>query len=1027
MSLLDDYVNVTSVPNGGASGGGGGIDVVASDLDDRQDEERSRLGMFRVDQVTLPGSLNIVSAAVQNNILFLALAIGRLMRIDLAEPAEILDIEIPRTGKSGDVDAIHKIHLDPTGSHLVISLQRGDNLYWHQKLGKVAKLGKVKGVIEAIGWSPDGNKHSTKEILIALKSGSVYESWIESAEGFTRSLERHVKLVWTGPEGSDTSLTGLHMYKGATSRDRHVLIATNRSLLHFSAQLAPNTSEGPSLAQLFTGQPGVHACEGPLPQSILRIVPDDDAPSKLHFAWACDAGVLHGPAPTCPAAESSFEDASMLPHATEISKAAHQLQMIMTAYHILVLYGRELHAYNRLDRREVYHERLSEPEQVLAITSDAAQQTYWLHTQSKLFEIVVTDEARELWDVYLKRKDFASAAKHASGQRQIDLVNEAEAQNQMSSMRFDAAAEAFAKSSAPVEQVALAFMAKEERDALRLYLTKKLELARRNAEMQRMMLATWIIELLMNKMNALDDLQNIADGLRKDAADGKKAIEQIKNEFERFVQRYRVDLDPSTIYALISSYGREDELLTFANVVGDYHYIVHYQIGKDRYAAALEVLVKHPEIDLMYATAGILLPEIPTQVVELWMRVTELEPLRLLPAILLYSSRRQTSLADNQAVRYLQFAIRNRGEASPAIHNALIGIYARDCGEDESELLAYIRSQGREPRYDTDFALRQCREHGRTISCVNIYANVGLYEQALELALRHDDIDLAKTVADRVDGDPSLRKKFWLSIATVTIERRGISAAIELSKENDVLRIEDLLPHFTDDTPLDEFKEDICTALESYADRIADLQREMESSDRATETIGRSLQELDRRLAVVHLGDICFKCDKPLLQRQFFVFPCQHAFHSDCLLQNALQNASATQRRRIAQLQTRLSRSAQNQATSAAAVAANRARSPTPSVQSRASSVRPNGSKPSASTTSAAPLGRQAVATAAAAVSAAGAKAADADLARAREELDDLIAAECILCGGAMIKAIDRPFVDANDRAMANEAASWKI
>ncbi len=45
-------------------------------------------------------------------------------------------------------------------------------------------------------------------------------------------------------------------------------------------------------------------------------------------------------------------------------------------------------------------------------------------------------------------------------------------------------------------------------------------------------------------------------------------------------------------------------------------------------------------------------------------------------------------------------------------------------------------------------------------------------------------------------------------------DRKAIKPAIEIMKESDCLKIEDLLPHFPDFVVIDDFKDDICSALE---------------------------------------------------------------------------------------------------------------------------------------------------------------------------------------------------------------------
>lgn len=38
--------------------------------------------------------------------------------------------------------------------------------------------------------------------------------------------------------------------------------------------------------------------------------------------------------------------------------------------------------------------------------------------------------------------------------------------------------------------------------------------------------------------------------------------------------------------------------------------------------------------------------------------------------------------------------------------------------------------------YNLDYALRLCSQNGRVESCVHIYSNMGLYEEAVNLALK---------------------------------------------------------------------------------------------------------------------------------------------------------------------------------------------------------------------------------------------------------------------------------------------------
>jgi len=124
-----------------------------------------------------------------------------------------------------------------------------------------------------------------------------------------------------------------------------------------------------------------------------------------------------------------------------------------------------------------------------------------------------------------------------------------------------------------------------------------------------------------------------------------------------------------------------------------------------------------------------------------------------------------------------------------------------------------------------------------------------------------------------------------------------------------LLRIEDLIPFFPDFVVIDDFKEEICTALESYSRSIDALKREMDEAALTASNIKSQISALDTRYAIVEPGEKCWICRLPLLVKQFFVFPCQHAFHSECLGTRVIELVGPTQARRIRSLQQEVGRS----------------------------------------------------------------------------------------------------------------------
>lgn len=123
-----------------------------------------------------------------------------------------------------------------------------------------------------------------------------------------------------------------------------------------------------------------------------------------------------------------------------------------------------------------------------------------------------------------------------------------------------------------------------------------------------------------------------------------------------------------------------------------------------------------------------------------------------------------------------------------------------------------------------------------------------------------------------------------------------------------VLKIEDILPFFPDFVVIDDFKDEICTALEGYSAQIDSLKSEMNDATRTAEMIKQDMVALQDRFFTVEPNDACAHCQLPLLTRQFYAFPCQHSFHADCLIGQVKEYLPTTSLRQIVHLQNELLR-----------------------------------------------------------------------------------------------------------------------
>lgn len=302
----------------------------------------------------------------------------------------------------------------------------------------------------------------------------------------------------------------------------------------------------------------------------------------------------------------------------------------------------------------------------------------------------------------------------------------------------------------------------------------------------------------------------------------------------------------------------------------------------------------------------------PQETVDSWLKQPSLDPLRLIPALLQSQHTTRDLLSPNHAIRYLNHIIFDKLNTSPTIHNLLITFYVSPSSAvtpDDNPLLRFLSTAPQDPitekpYYDLDYALRLCKQAGRTQPCVHIYSKMGLYENSVDLALEKGDLGLAKLNADKPEDDVQLRKKLWLKIARYVVQdKKDIKTlvyflhqfpdilrslpfcrAMQFLESTELLKIEDILPFFPDFVVIDDFKEEIAHALEGYSSHIDSLKNEMNEATQTAESIKQDITALKNRFVTIDAHEGCSVCSQLLLTRQFYVFPCRHSFHADCLI-----------------------------------------------------------------------------------------------------------------------------------------------
>lgn len=948
----------------------------------------------------------ITCMAAGNDVIVLGTSKGWIIRHDFGVGDSYdIDLSVGRTGEQ----SIHRAFVDPGGSHCIATVVGNggaDTYYTHAKWSKPRVLSKLKGlVVNTVAWNRQQiTEASTREVILGTDNGQLHEIAVDEKD----KREKYMKFLFELAELPEAFM-GLQMETASTSNGtRYYVMAVTPTRMYSFTGIG-------SLDTVFASylERAVHFMElpGEIPNSELHFFIKQRR--AIHFAWLSGAGIYHGglnfgAQHSSSDGDENFVENKALLNYTKLCEGpeAKPSSLAVSEFHFLVLIGNKVKVLNRISEQiieELQFDLTSESASrgIIGLCSDASAGLFYAYDQSSIFQVSVNDEGRDMWKVYLDMKEYAAALSNCRDPLQRDQVYLMQAEAAFSTKDFLRAASFFAKINyiLSFEEITLKFISANEQDALRTFLLRKLDNLSKDDKCQITMISTWATELYLDKVNRLL--------LEDDTASENRNSEyqSIIKEFRAFLSDCKDVLDEATTMRLLESYGRVDELVYFASLKEQYDIVVHHYIQQGEAKKALEVLQKPSvPIDLQYKFAPDLIMLDAYETVESWMATKNLNPRKLIPAMMRYSSEPHAKNETHEVIKYLEFCVHRLLNEDPGVHNLLLCLYAKQ--EDDSALLRFLqckfgkgRASGPEFFYDPKYALRLCLKEKRMRACVHIYSMMSMHEEAVALALQVDP-ELAMAEADKVEDDEDLRKKLWLMVAKHVIEqekgakRENIRKAIAFLKETDgLLKIEDILPFFPDFALIDDFKEAICSSLEDYNKQIELLKQEMNDATHGADNIRNDISALAQRYALIDRDEECGVCRRKILtvgadfrmtrgytsvgpMAPFYVFPCGHAFHAQCLITHVTQCTTRAQAELILDLQKQLTLLDGN---------------------TRRES---NGGLTEESITSMTPADK------------------------IRSQLDDAIAGECPFCGDLMIRDISLPFIS---REEAHQDSSWEI
>lgn len=782
-------------------------------------------------------NLNCIrDVAVSNNILYIADGIASILRIDLEQPTAIIEVQLPKKPEGG---SISKIFADSTGKHLIVVTSKFEHFYYNSASGKLSHLSKLHGIqTSCVAWSSGSITASERIVLLGTSNGTIYETAIDPSRNdiFFRREVRSLRKIWTSP--GHESIKGIQLLNDSDANC--ILVLSSTTLYAWFDFLADGQSNSSDIYKgTFTRQPMVQEVSS----AGFRNPQLQASPTGEFFAAFAGENIIYGSIHSLKKNECLTRT---LPRDTQI---------ILSNYNLIAVESEK----NTVESFSLFNGQftsqmslfLGVSEKMCGCCCDQKHGTLWAFSRSSLIEMKFDDEEKDVWQILVKEHQFKRALEISTREQDRREIYSCLAEYEKNKGNLKEAARCLGLSGKPLEALALQLMKQGALEELAELFKSRLSIVKKN-KAQQVALTSWIAHFYLDTNNIQGFCSLVDDELDK--------------------------MDQSTIKQILRQHANEEALLYFAQKTEDSKCIIEHWIQKDEWMKALEAIRQYENLDLVHKFAALLLEKAPRETVESWMRIQSIDPVKMLPAITRYSLSFRGPINENQAVRYLKFLVYDCNSTLDAVLNTLLVLYALE--KDEDDLIDLLQSKAN-ALPNLDFALRTCLLHRKPRSSIFLYTMMGFFEEAVDLALAEGFLEQAKEIVEKHVDQDETKKHLWLKIASKTIHNKGPDEAMKLIGELNIEELIKLLPSFDS---LEKLRPNLVKALQRADGELSAINKEIKQSLTASETVHDEIIKFNNRHMLVEPGEPCNLCMYPLATRNFYIFPCQHGFHADCVV-----------------------------------------------------------------------------------------------------------------------------------------------
>lgn len=329
--------------------------------------------------------------------------------------------------------------------------------------------------------------------------------------------------------------------------------------------------------------------------------------------------------------ENTFKNISLPQSKDDSTEEETPIGMCLTEFHLAFFLKAYVKIKCLLNEELVLNQKLDSKSlggNTLGVWFDPTSKDFGSYSSTTIIKYITNKETKKIWKIYLSKNEFELAKQYCQDNPiNLNLVLTKQAEYLFNNKNYVKSAVCYAQTQNSFEEICLKYLELGDFNALRTYLTHKLNSFEVDKEItQTTVIIAYIIEIFLNQ---LSDLTHAGQYDKRDV---------LREEFHAFLSEDSVKMclreSRDAIYKIFASHGHIEDMIYFAELMKDYAQIIKHYIQEENQNKALYALAQQNNRDTFYKYSPILFDIAPKDMVDLWIKLgNQLNPNKLLPSL----------------------------------------------------------------------------------------------------------------------------------------------------------------------------------------------------------------------------------------------------------------------------------------------------------------------------------------------------------------------------------------------------------